>query len=37
MGPVFMILTVDFRGIPCEEYIKEASETVTVFTLNFFA
>jgi HD-like signal output (HDOD) protein len=26
--PNFMILTVNFKGIPCEEYSKEAAETV---------
>jgi HD-like signal output (HDOD) protein len=35
--PYFMILTVDFRGIPCEEYIKEASETVDSIYAQLFA
>jgi HD-like signal output (HDOD) protein len=35
--PYFMILTVDFHGIPCEEYINEASETVDGIYAQLFA
>jgi HD-like signal output (HDOD) protein len=35
--PYFMILTVDFKGVPCEEYIKEAAETVDGIYEHLFA